>query len=252
MALAIAKTGERKSLRRLFLVVSLLINIGILGCYKYAAFLLTNINAFTGNSSLVKTLALPIGISFYTFQALSYVIDVYRGEKPVKNPINLGMYITFFPQLIAGPIVRFSDIKKDLFGRKLGFRPFLEGFDRFLLGLCKKVLLANNLGALADTVFDGGDPNHYSVLMIWLAVIAYALQIYYDFSGYSDMAIGLGKIFGFHFPENFHYPYAASSITDFWRRWHKTLSAWFRDYVYIPLGGSRTGICRHVFNLFIV
>lgn len=241
-----------KKLRKAVLLLAICTNLGLLGYFKYLGFFLSNVSLVTGKPYSVQELALPIGISFYTFQALSYVIDVYRGTEAIRNPIDLGLYITFFPQLIAGPIVRFGQIKPFLYDRTVGKESYYEGASRFLIGLSKKVILANNLGELADVVFQGGDIANSSILMLWLAAIAYTLQIYYDFSGYSDMAIGLGRLFGFQFPENFNYPYAAASVTDFWRRWHMTLSSWFRDYVYIPLGGSRKGVFRHIRNLLVV
>ena len=244
--------SKGKKARLFFLLLALLTNLGLLGYYKYANFFLENLSLLTGREYALRKIVLPVGISFYTFQALSYVIDVYRGAEPIRNPIDLGTYITFFPQLIAGPIVRYGQIRDSLRERTVTRSDFFDGMTRFLTGLCKKVILANNLGALADIVFNGGRVTKFSVLMLWLAAVAYSLQLYYDFSGYSDMAIGLGRLFGFSFPENFRFPYAASSITDFWRRWHMTLSGWFRDYVYIPLGGSRVRPARHILNLFLV
>ena len=242
----------RNRWRRIFLLSALCVDLGLLGYYKYSGFLLSNYSLLVHSSISIPQIALPIGISFYTFQAMSYVIDVYKGAGAIRNPIDLGMYITFFPQLIAGPIVRYGEIKNYFYNRHISLNDCTDGALRFLTGLCKNVILANNLGALADIVFNGKGLSDFSVLMLWLAAIAFMLQLYYDFSGYSDMAIGLGLLFGFRFPENFNYPYAASSVTDFWRRWHRTLSRWFRDYVYIPLGGSRGGASRHVLNLFIV
>ncbi|MBO5410892.1 MAG: MBOAT family protein, partial [Clostridia bacterium] len=194
-------------------------------------------------------IALPIGISFYTFQLISYTIDVYRGEKAQKNPINLAAYITMFPQLIAGPIVRYSDIAHGLTERKHTLDGFASGATRFALGLAKKILIANALGELCDTFRTSDDK---SVMFYWLYAVAYALHVYFDFSGYSDMAIGLGRIFGFEFMENFNYPFISSSATEFWRRWHISLGSWFRDYVYIPLGGNRVSAPRHLFNIFTV
>lgn len=245
-------TYSDKKLRKTVLILAICTNLGLLGYYKYSRFLLSNVSLLTGKTFNIQELTLPIGISFYTFQAMSYVIDVYRGTEAIRNPIDLGLYITFFPQLIAGPIVRFGQIRPFLYDRKITKQNYYDGASRFLIGLSKKVILANNLGELADVVFQGGEIANCSVLMLWLAAIAYTLQLYYDFSGYSDMAIGLGCLFGFQLPENFNYPYAAFSITDFWRRWHMTLSGWFRDYVYIPLGGSRKGVARHICNLLAV
>jgi alginate O-acetyltransferase complex protein AlgI len=200
----------------------------------------------------VRDIVMPIGISFYTFQSISYLIDVYKKPALVqRNILDLGLYITFFPQLIAGPIVRYHDINEQIGQRTHSVPLFTEGVERFITGLAKKVLLANTLAETADGIFAlpfESVPAYYA----WLAIIAYTLQIYYDFSGYSDMAIGLGKFFGFSIPENFNYPYSAVSIRDFWRRWHISLSSWFRDYVYIPLGGNRKGAARTVFNLYLV
>ena len=242
----------RQRERHLIFLCSLAINIGLLCYYKYTGFLLKNLSLLLNKQFTIPDIILPIGISFYTFQAMSYLIDVYHGGEPLRNPFDLGMYITFFPQLIAGPIVRYGQIQSCIHDRRVCFSDFADGMTRFLTGFCKKVILANNLGALADIVFNGKSPGSYSVLMLWLSAASYTLQIYYDFSGYSDMAIGLGRMFGFRFPENFQYPYSASTITDFWRRWHMTLSGWFRDYVYIPLGGSRKGNRRHILNLLLV
>ena len=244
--------ASHKAIRKLLLFLAVGVNLGLLVYYKYSGFFLSNVFFLSGKAIAVRELALPIGISFYTFQAMSYVIDVYRGEDAVRNPLDLGMYIAFFPQLIAGPIVRYGQVKDYLHNRRITANDYFDGTSRFLSGLIKKVVLANNLGALADIVFNGGDLHNQSVLTIWLAAIAYSLQIYYDFSGYTDMAVGLGRLFGFRFPENFNYPYASTSVTDFWHRWHMTLSAWFRDYVYIPLGGSRKGVFKHISNLFLI
>lgn len=233
---------------------SVVFNIAVLFVFKYLTFS-GNIfkNIFNLNVT-VPEIALPIGISFFTFQAMSYVIDVYRGNGEVqKNICNVGLYISFFPQLIAGPIVRFETIADQIENRKETANDFFDGFARFIVGFAKKVLLANNFALLADYTF-GYEPGvaQLSSLTAWLGACAYMLQIYFDFSGYSDMAIGLGKMFGFHFLENFNYPYLSDSVTDFWRRWHISLSSWFRDYVYIPLGGSRVSKPRLVFNLFVV
>jgi len=236
--------------KKVFLIADIVISLGLLGIFKYTDFFISNINTIFGaNLSLLK-LALPIGISFYTFQTLSYSIDVYKGNvKAQKSFITLGTYVVLFPQLVAGPIVRYSDIEKELQTRKSDFQSISVGFNRFILGLAKKVILANNFGLLCQIFYNSGDK---SVLFYWVYGISYMLQLYFDFSGYSDMAIGLGKIFGFNFPENFNYPYIASSITDFWRRWHMTLSSFFRDYVYIPLGGSRTSKIKFLRNILIV
>ncbi len=239
-----------KKLSTLFLVLSLLTSIGTLAYYKYVDFFIKNTNALFGTSIALKKIALPIGISFYTFQILSYTIDVYRGHvKAQKNIISLATYIAFFPQLIAGPIVRYIDVEKQLKSRTQKIDQIAEGIRRFVLGLSKKVLLANPIGELATTAFAS---DHPSVSLYWLYAIAFTLQIYYDFSGYSDMAIGLGKIFGFDFLENFNYPYISKSITEFWRRWHISLGQWFRDYVYIPLGGNRVSSMKWLRNILIV
>ena len=225
-------------------------NLSVLFVFKYLDFAITNCNNLLGLTLPLAGLELPIGISFYTFQALSYVIDVKR--KPAlaqKNLLHVGLYIACFPQLIAGPIVRYETVAEQIVSRRENWMDFSKGLRRFLWGLAKKVILANNLAKTADLAFDGGV---LTTGLAWLGMSAYALQIYFDFSGYSDMAIGLGRMFGFRFNENFNYPYAARSVTDFWRRWHISLSSWFRDYVYIPLGGNRVRPARHLFNLFVV
>lgn len=235
---------------KIFLVLSILISVGILGYFKYADFALTNINALTGLSLPLLKLALPIGISFYTFQIMSYTIDVYRGTVPAqRNFIDFAAYVSMFPQLIAGPIVRYSDIAPQLSERHHSMEQAARGSRRFVIGLSKKVLLADRLGVLCQAFLSTEDP---SVLFCWLYAVAFTLEIYFDFSGYSDMAIGLGQIFGFHFPENFDYPYTARSVTEFWRRWHISLGAWFRDYVYIPLGGNRVSRGKWLRNLLLV
>ncbi|MEE0264670.1 MAG: MBOAT family O-acyltransferase [Acutalibacteraceae bacterium] len=241
---------SKQKAKRFFLVLSITINLMFLCVFKYADFFIENFNAVTGISVPLLRFALPIGISFYTFQILSYTVDVYRKSVPVqKNIINLATYITMFPQLIAGPIVRYSDVYKELENRKHSFEKISYGIRRFVIGLAKKVLLANTLGELCE-IFKASDDK--SVLFYWLYAIAFALHIYLDFSGYSDMAIGLGRIFGFQFCENFNYPYISKSVTEFWRRWHMSLGTWFRDYVYIPLGGNRVSKLRHFFNIFVV
>ena len=237
---------------RIWLVIGIIFNFWWLVFFKYSGFILTNVNDLTGGSLTVKNIILPIGISFYTFQNVSYIIDVYRGDaKPEKNFINYGAYITMFPQLIAGPIVKYIDIESQLSYRETNPEKFGQGATRFMLGLGKKVLLANNLGALHQLVLNLPD-SQASVLSFWIGALAYTLQIYFDFSGYSDMAIGLGRMFGFEFLENFNYPYISRSVTEFWRRWHMSLSGWFRDYLYIPLGGNRVTVPRHILNLLIV
>lgn len=245
------KHRENKKRLKLMLVLSVVIDIGLLSVFKYTDFIITNVNAIFGSSFDLLKIALPIGISFYTFQAMSYTIDVYRNDVRVqKNLIDFGMYITMFPQLIAGPIVRYADVQDQLAERSVTTADFSEGVMRFVVGLGKKVLLANQMGAVWSEIYAlGGD---VSALMAWTGAIAYTFQIYFDFSGYSDMAIGLGRMFGFKFPENFRYPYQSVSITDFWRRWHITLSTWFKEYLYIPLGGNRCGLARQALNLLIV
>lgn len=241
---------ENRKLKRAVLIISVVICIGFLGYYKYADFFIDNFNAVTGMSVQLLKLTLPIGISFYTFQIVSYIVDVYRGTvKRQHNIINLAAYITMFPQLIAGPIVRYSDIEKQLEERKYDIDEIALGVRRLVLGLGKKILIANTLGELCET-FKASDDK--SVLFFWVYAIAVSLHIYFDFSGYSDMAIGLGKILGFHFPENFNYPFISKSITEFWRRWHMSLGTWFRDYVYIPLGGNRVSEMKWLRNILIV
>ena len=245
------KNRGRQKRMKLLLVLSVVIDLGLLSVFKYTDFIITNVNAIFGSSFDLLNIALPIGISFYTFQAMSYTIDVYRNDVRVqKNLIDFGMYITMFPQLIAGPIVRYADVQDQLAERSVTTADFSEGVMRFVVGLGKKVLLANQMGAVWSEIYAlGGD---VSALMAWTGAIAYTFQIYFDFSGYSDMAIGLGRMFGFKFPENFRYPYQSVSITDFWRRWHITLSTWFKEYLYIPLGGNRCGLARQALNLLIV
>ena len=245
------KHRENKKRMKLLLVLSVVIDLGLLSVFKYTDFIITNVNAIFGANFDLLNIALPIGISFYTFQAMSYTIDVYRNDVRVqKNLIDFGMYITMFPQLIAGPIVRYADVQDQLADRSVTTADFSEGIMRFVVGLGKKVLLANQMGAVWSEIYAlGGD---VSALMAWTGAIAYTFQIYFDFSGYSDMAIGLGRMFGFKFPENFRYPYQSVSITDFWRRWHITLSTWFKEYLYIPLGGNRRGLARQALNLLIV
>ncbi len=236
--------------KKLWLILSLVVSLGMLGYFKYADFFIENFNAVTGLSLPLLRIALPIGISFYTFQILSYTVDVYRGDVAVqKNIISLGAYISMFPQLIAGPIVRYSDIETQLNTRTHSVPLAAEGVSRFVIGLAKKILIANTLGEVVAAMTVTGDA---SVLYFWLYAVSFALQIYFDFSGYSDMAIGLGKLFGFRFMENFNYPFISGSITEFWRRWHISLGTWFRDYVYIPLGGNRVSKLRHLFNILVV
>lgn len=241
-----------KSLSKSIFILTIVVNLGILGFFKYYGFLIENINTVFSLNISYSQLPLPIGISFYTFQTLSYVVDVYLNKVKVqKSVISFGLYVSMFPQLVAGPIVRYSDIDYQIDNRKETISKFGEGAERFIQGLGKKVLFANNIGMLFTSV-QAMDINSISVLTSWLGIIAYTLQIYFDFSGYSDMAIGLGKMFGFDFIENFNYPYVSKSVTEFWRRWHISLGSWFREYVYIPLGGNRCSIPKQVRNLFVV
>ena len=235
---------------KIALLVSVCVNLGLLGVFKYSDFLISTLNSLFGTAIPHLNLPLPIGISFYTFQTMSYTIDVYRGEaKTQKNIINFGAYVTLFPQLIAGPIVRYRTVAEELEHRDCTADLFADGVKRFACGVGKKVLLANNIGLLWEAASAQAAP---TVLTAWLGVIAYGFQIYFDFSGYSDMAIGLGRIFGFRFNENFDHPYCADSVGTFWRRWHMSLTSWFRDYLYIPLGGNRGGTARTIRNLLIV
>lgn len=234
------------------LVVSSVISLSLLGFFKYADFVIGTVNSVTGAGFDLLKIALPIGISFYTFQTMSYTIDVYRGEASVqKNLISFGAYVVMFPQLIAGPIVQYKTIDQQLRSRRETAEEFAEGIHRFMLGLGKKVLLANNAGALWDSI-QAMSYAELPALTAWMGLTAYTFQLYFDFSAYSDMAIGLGHMFGFEFLENFNYPYISKSITEFWRRWHISLSTWFRDYVYIPLGGNRVNKLRHVRNILVV
>ena len=242
--------GRSEKHKKLWLWVSTAVGVGLLGLFKYADFFLSSFNAATGLSVPLLRLALPVGISFYTFQCLSYTIDVYRGKvPPQKNPISFGAYVALFPQLIAGPIVRYADVARELDSRTHSWEDVGLGLRRFIIGLAKKVILADNFALLAKLYRDSGSP---SVAFAWMYAIAFTLNIYFDFSGYSDMAIGLGRIFGFHFPENFNYPYMSQSVTEFWRRWHISLGSWFRDYVYIPMGGNRVSRGRWVCNILTV
>lgn len=240
--------GEVK--RKIVLVCSILVNLSALAYFKYCGFFVRNVNDLFNVNIPIKEISLPIGISFYTFQGISYVVDVYRNNaKCQKNILNLGLYISFFPQLIAGPIVRYEDFEKQILNRKESSDKFYSGVRRFIIGFSKKILIADQLSTLADSVFSR---NGMSALAAWIGAVAFTLQIYFDFSGYSDMAIGLGKMFGFDISENFNYPYISKSIKEFWRRWHISLSTWFRDYVYIPLGGSRCKPIRSYLNLIVV
>lgn len=249
-ALFIDKSTQKK--RKVFLILGIFINLLLLGIFKYTDFIIDNINLLLNTSINNVNIPLPIGISFYTFQALSYVIDVYwKKVKVQKSIFNLGCYITFFPQLIAGPIVRYETIEKELSDREENVQDFAYGIRRFIKGLGKKVLIADNVGYIATSILSL-EAYNYGFIGALIGITAYALQIYFDFSGYSDMAIGLGRMFGFKFLENFNYPYIATSITDFWRRWHISLSSFFKDYVYIPLGGNRVKKGRFIFNVMVV
>ncbi len=237
---------------KMLLISSVIINLLVLGFFKYTDFLIGSINSVAGTSIPLLNLPLPIGISFYTFQTMSYTIDVYRGEAKVqKNLLDFAVFVTMFPQLIAGPIVKYTQVESRLHDRYADIYTKSKGLKRFVAGLAKKVLLANNLGLLW-TEISAMEYGEMNVLMAWLGIVAFAFQIYFDFSGYSDMAIGLGAVLGFHFPENFNYPYISASITEFWRRWHISLGSWFKEYVYIPLGGNRKGIGRQLFNILVV
>ena len=247
--LAMGKAAQQRW-KKFWLMVSVVVSLSLLGLFKYADFFIGSINAVTGLSLPLLKLALPVGISFYTFQCLSYTIDVYRGTAEVqKDPVAFGAYVTLFPQLIAGPIVRYVDVAKELKHRSHTWENLAYGLRRFLVGLSKKVILADNFALLIKIFRESREP---SVLFYWMYAVAFLLNIYFDFSGYSDMAIGLGRIFGFHFLENFNYPYLSKSITEFWRRWHMSLGSWFRDYVYIPLGGNRVSRGRWIFNILVV
>ena len=242
--------NKYKKYKKIFLITSITISLGLLILFKYSNFIIDNINSIFNAKFALLNLALPIGISFYTFQILSYVIDVYNEKVAVqKSIIKLATYVSLFPQLIAGPIVRYSDIEKELSNRTHSFENMALGIRRFVIGLAKKILIANQLGEISNIFLQTDET---SVIFYWMYGIAFCLQIYFDFSAYSDMAIGLGKMFGFHFLENFNYPYISKSITEFWRRWHISLSTWFRDYVYIPLGGNRVGKLKLLRNIFVV
>ncbi|NLV50994.1 MAG: MBOAT family protein [Clostridiales bacterium] len=246
-----AAPGGSPPRRKAALVIAVIANLALLGFYKYAVFTVENINRL-GAGFPVPEITLPIGISFFTFQGMSYLIDVYRGDAPAeRNPLRVALYIFLFPQLVAGPIVRYTTIADEIHIREESTEDFASGSVRFCFGLAKKMLVANVLGELADAVFST-TPADLTSSLAWLGALAYTGQIYFDFSAYSDMAIGLGKIFGFHFLENFNYPYISKSITEFWRRWHISLSTWFRDYLYIPLGGNRCKISRQIFNILVV
>ena len=260
MLIHYAAVKDISSLKKTVLGVTVAFNIGLLIYFKYFVLLATTFRDLVNENIVVPEIALPIGISFFTFQGMSYVIDVYRNDYSLnadgsrnelvqKNPINLALYISMFPQLIAGPIVRYGDIKDYLNDRKTTPDKFVSGIERFIVGLAKKVILANSLGEVADKIF-ASDYNYLGTAVSWIGIVFFTIQIYFDFSGYSDMAIGLGRMFGFEFMENFNYPYISKSITEHWRRWHISLSTWFKDYVYIPLGGNRKG--NVYFNVFVV
>ena len=253
----------RKVPRRICLIVSIVMNLGLLGIFKYSGFIAENINAIAGTQLIdinnmnffgieyLPMNMLPIGISFFTFQSMSYTIDLYLGNVKVqKNPISFAAFVTLFPQIVAGPIVRYDDVAKELDDRSITIDLIYDGIIKFIIGLSKKVLIANSIGALWTSV-KATDIANVSVVSSWLGILAFTFQIYFDFSGYSDMAVGLGKMMGFNFPKNFDYPYLSKSISEFWRRWHITLGAWFKSYVYIPLGGNRKGMARTIFNLAV-
>ena len=242
--------SDNKKIKKCVMIICVILNIALLCFFKYTNFIIDNLNSLGLNFNVLN-IALPLGISFYIFQTMSYTIDVYRGKVEVeKSFLNFLTYISMFPQLVAGPIVRYEDVAKELKSRKIDFNSFSEGLFIFLTGLFEKVLIANNVGHLHSLIVS--DISNISLLTAWLGIIAYALQIYFDFNGYSTMAIGMGKMMGFYFPKNFNYPYISTSITEFWRRWHITLSTWFRDYVYIPLGGNRVKKYRWLMNIMIV
>ena len=250
--LLVEKYQDQPKKAKRVVLSSVCINLGLLIFFKYSSFIVANINAIFGTGFVVPDIALPIGISFYTFQTMSYTIDIFRKDAPAqRNIISLGAYVTMFPQLIAGPIVRYQTVARQLTNRVETQGKFAEGVRRFIIGLGKKVLFANNIGMVWDSIV-ATDVNQLTVLTSWIGILAFGLQIYFDFSGYSDMAIGLGKMFGFDLLENFNYPYISQSITEFWRRWHISLGTWFRDYVYIPLGGNRKGKYRTYLNVFVV
>lgn len=249
--IAVSSGGEKR--RKISLTIVVILNLTILFYYKYLMFIVGNLSKIFDFSVETKSIYMPIGISFFTFQGMSYVFDVYMKNAEVKkNPLDIALYISLFPQLIAGPIVRYKTVADEIDGRVETLDLFSTGVIRFIVGLSKKVLLANKFGIIADEIFKLNGNYNLSVPLSWFGVLMFALQIYYDFSGYSDMAIGLGKMFGFNFLENFDYPYISKSITEFWRRWHMSLGTWFRDYIYIPLGGNRVSVPRHILNMFIV
>lgn len=253
VGLSIDKTPDRHK-AKIYLILGIIVNLSVLGYFKYSAFIVENINAIFNTALPVKHIRLPIGISFFTFQAMSYIIDVYRHDGKVQKKLSsLMLYVAFFPQLIAGPIVRYSTVDDQIRHREESNALFSSGITRFVTGLGKKILLSNNMAIVADRAFDAvGNGDTISVAFAWAGILCYTLQIYFDFSGYSDMAIGLGRMFGFEFLENFNYPYISKSVSEFWRRWHMSLGSWFRDYVYIPLGGNRCSVPRNIFNTSVV
>ena len=253
ISLGMNKAEDNNRLKKGLLIFAIVVNVSVLFVCKYLNFTIEIVEKLLGDILEHIPVALPLGISFYTFQIISYLVDVYKKDiKVQKNIINFALYVTFFPQLVTGPIVRYKTMANDLEHREICFDDISQGIRRFLIGFSKKVILANNLSMIAEYAFRMDNYGNLPVVTAWLGAISYTLQIYFDFAGYSDMAIGLGRIFGFHFEENFNYPYVAKSFTDFWRRWHISLSTWFRDYIYIPLGGSRVGKGRAIFNLLVV
>ena len=256
LALAIGSCREKDNEHgaKLMLIIDVLVNLSLLGFFKYTDFIIDTVNSISGAGLGLLGIALPIGISFYTFQTMSYVIDVYRGNvRSQKNIIILATYITLFPQLIAGPIVRYSDVELQLADRVSDSERITTGIRRFIIGFSKKILIANQMAVIWEEIYGSMEAGEsLGAMTAWLGALAFTFQIYFDFSGYSDMAIGLGKIFGFDYLENFNYPYISSTITEFWRRWHMSLSSWFKEYVYIPLGGNKKGLLRQLINIAIV
>lgn len=243
-------SAEKSYIRKICMVATILTNLGLLGYYKYTKFILENVNTLFHQNISIPDIVLPIGISFFTFQAMSYVIDVYRKSVAAqKNPFYVLLYVSLFPQLVAGPIVRYKTVESEILSRKTTVEDFSAGLERFIIGFAKKIIISNNTAIIADKLFGAAK---IDASMAWLAAISYGIQLYFDFSAYSDMAIGLGRILGFHFEENFNFPYISQSVTEFWKRWHISLGTWFRDYVYIPLGGNRKGVARQIFNMFVV
>ncbi|GAA0818637.1 MBOAT family O-acyltransferase [Clostridium tertium] len=249
--LLVDKTIDKKHLRMLFLILGIILNLALLFYYKYYDFFLENINTIFNMNLELKKIVLPIGISFFTFQGMSYIIDIYRNDAKVnKNIFSVALYISLFPQLVAGPIIKYKAVDEQIRNRKESIDYFSYGINRFIIGLSKKIIISDMIGVISDNIFIYANSSGIDIITAWIGAICYTLQIYFDFSGYSDMAIGLGYLFGFNFPENFNYPYISKSITEFWRRWHISLSTWFKEYLYIPLGGNRRG--NVYFNLFVV